>query len=413
MKGEIIAIGDELTSGRTLNTTSGFAARHLFDAGYEIYAMHTIGDHPELIGEALIRALSRVDFVLVTGGLGTTDDDRTNVAVSQALNRPTLPNLEILAQIRSHLDKHTDNLISPLEKLAWLPRGAEALSPRKKMSGYQLVHNSKPIFFLPGIPSQMQYLLLHHVLPRLSAWYTDPTRKVRQKMLRIFHMEEFFVNSKIAELNLDKSITIGYYPAYPELHITLTARSHSSDKAALLIEEAASNIKKCLGEVVYGDDQNTIEAVVGNLLAQKKLTLSLAESCTGGLIASRITKVPGSSTYFFGGVVSYANLAKEIFLDINHEILLKKGAVSKETAEAMAQNIRLKAGTDLALSVTGIAGPEGGSKDKPVGTVYMSLAAGETMRTKRHQFSGEREQIQEFTATTALDTIRRHLQDFT
>ena len=150
MKIEIIAIGDELTSGRILNTTSGFAARNLFEAGYEIYGMNTIGDTPSLIGEALKQALSRADAVLVTGGLGTTDDDLTNEAVSKALNRPTMPNFEILSNIRSHLDEITSTPVSQLEKLAWLPSGAEALSPSSQMAGYQLIHDDKPIFFLPA-----------------------------------------------------------------------------------------------------------------------------------------------------------------------------------------------------------------------------------------------------------------------
>lgn len=159
MLGEIIAIGNELTSGRIPNTTSGYAAHHLFKAGFDIYAMHTIGDTPALIGEALNRALGRVDFVLVTGGLGPTDDDLTTAAVSEALNRPTMPNLEILSLIRQHLDENTDQSISSLEKLAWLPEGAETLSPKTRMAGFQLIHNDKPIFFLPGVPHQMRTLL--------------------------------------------------------------------------------------------------------------------------------------------------------------------------------------------------------------------------------------------------------------
>ena len=170
MKGEIIAIGDELTSGRIMNTTSGFAARKLFDAGYTIHAMSTIGDTPLLIGEALLRAIKRVDFIIVTGGLGSTDDDLTNEAVSLALERPTMPNLEILAKIRSHLSSENQSPDSPLEKLAWLPGGAEAFDPHSRIAGYQIIHDETPIFFLPGVPSEMQQLMSEAVLPRLAAW---------------------------------------------------------------------------------------------------------------------------------------------------------------------------------------------------------------------------------------------------
>lgn len=409
MKGEIIAIGDELTSGRIFNTTSGFAARHLFDAGYEIYAMHTIGDTPELIGEALRRAIKRVDFIIVTGGLGTTDDDLTNEAVSVALNRPTMPNLEILSQIRSHLDKISGNPVSPLEKLAWLPKGAEALNPKARMAGYQLVHNSKPIFFLPGIPSQMEHLMLEHVLPRLTIWYSDPSREVRQKMLRVFNMTEIEVNEKIAALKLDRSVKIGYYPVFPELHITLTTRGKATDKCDRLIIQAEEAIYNSLGDVVYGQNQETLEIIVGRLLNQKNMKIAVAESCTGGLVSHRLTKVPGSSSYYLGGVTSYANSMKSKFLNIETELLQNHGAVSKEIAAAMANGMLAKSGADISLSITGIAGPDGGSPDKPVGTVYMGLATADQTFVHLHYFEGTREQIQEISAGTGLDTIRRYL----
>ena len=224
MKIEIIAIGDELTSGRILNTTSSFAARNLYEAGYEIYAMNTIGDTPSLIGEALKQALSRVDAILVTGGLGTTDDDLTNEAVSKALNLPTMPNLEILSSIRSHLDEITAAPVSRLEKLAWLPSGAEALSPQSRMAGYQLIHEDKPIFFLPGIPSQMQQLLVEEVLPKLSTWHEDHRLATYQRMFRIFNLPETEVNRRIATLDLNPDVHIGYYPVFPEVHLSLIVR---------------------------------------------------------------------------------------------------------------------------------------------------------------------------------------------
>ncbi len=409
MKGEIIAIGDELTSGRIYNTTSGFAARHLFDAGYEIYAMHTIGDTPALIGEALKRAIGRVDFVLVTGGLGSTDDDLTTEAVSVALNRPTMPNLEILSQIRAHLNESSGDPLSPLEKLAWLPKGAEALKPRARMAGYQLVHDSKPIFFLPGIPNQMEQLLIEEVIPRLTDWYSNPARGMRQKMLRVFNMNEDEVNSKIALLTFDSTVNIGYYPVFPELHITLTIPKHHSDQCNNILSGATKSIYSLLGDVIYGQNQDTLESVVGRLLNKRGLTLSLAESCTGGLLSHRITRIPGSSNYFLAGVTSYANSMKSEFLDIDPLLIEQYGAVSREVAEAMAQGIRMRTGSDLSLSITGIAGPEGGTKEKPVGTVYIGLATSNKIYLYNFHFDGSREQIQEITASTSLDLIRRYL----
>lgn len=413
MKGEIIAIGDELTSGRIFNTTSGFAARHLFDAGYEIYAMHTIGDTPALIGEALKRAIDRVDFVIVTGGLGSTDDDLTTEAVSKALNRPTMPNLEILYQIRSHLEATSGNPHSPLEKLAWLPKGAEALNPKAKMAGYQLVHDAKPIFFLPGVPRQMEQLLLEQVLPRLTLWYSDPNKGSVQKLLRIFNMNEYEVNARIGSLELDKSVIIGYYPVFPELHVSLTIRNKESAQCSTLLSQATQSIYDSLGDVIYGQNQDSMESVVGRLLNKKKKKFAVAESCSGGMVSHRITRIPGSSSYFLGGVTSYANSMKTDFLNVSPALLEEYGAVSKEVAEAMATGILRRTGAGLTLSITGIAGPDGGTEEKPIGTVFMGVASPEGSFTRHFQFSGNREQIQELTTVTGLDLIRRHLLDLT
>ncbi len=409
MIGEIIAIGDELTSGRITNTTSGFAARHLFEAGYEIYAMHTIGDTTSLIGEALKRAIGRVDFVIVTGGLGTTDDDLTNEAVSRALNRPTMPNLEILSQIRAHLDQISGSSISPLEKLAWLPKGAEALNPKGKMSGYQLVHNSKPIFFLPGIPSQMKQLLIDHVMPRLAIWYADTRPITCQRLFKIFGMSEVEVNDRIATLQLDSSVDIGYYPVFPELHLSLTIRDRLDNEPVILFQESCAAVQTILGEAVFGHDQDEMESVIALLLEKSNVTLALAESCTGGLISHKITKIPGSSKYYLGGITSYANSMKHHFLKVGKEIIKSHGAVSKEVAEAMAQGIRRESGADIGVSVTGIAGPEGGTDEKPVGTVFIGFNAGDVVKVSQHHFHGSREQIQEITALTGLDLIRKYL----
>jgi nicotinamide-nucleotide amidase len=409
MIGEIIAIGDELTSGRITNTTSGFAARHLFEAGYEIYAMHTIGDTPSLIGEALKRAIGRVDFVIVTGGLGTTDDDLTNAAVSKALNRPSMPNLDILSQIRAHLDEISGCSISPLEKLAWLPKGAEALNPQGKMSGYQLVHNSKPIFFLPGIPSQMKHLLIDHVMPRLATWYTAPLPTTFQKLFKIFGITEIEVNSRIESLELPSSVSVGYYPVFPELHLSLTIRASEDTDIDELSTRACESIISTLGDAVFGCNQDEMESVVGVLLNKKGKTLAVAESCTGGLISHKITRVAGSSSYYLGGLTTYANSMKNHFLKVDQDLLDTHGAVSEEVAIAMVNGLSQETGADICLSVTGIAGPDGGTEEKPVGTVYIGFSRDNIVDCFRYNFHGSREQIQEYTALTGLNLIRQFL----
>lgn len=413
MRGEIIAIGDELTSGRIVNTTSGFAARHLFEAGYEIYAMHTIGDTPRLIGEALKRAIDRVDFVIVTGGLGSTDDDLTNEAVSQALDRPTIPNLEILSIIRAHLDEISASPVSSLEKLAWLPKGADPFDPHAKMAGYRLIHNNKPVFFLPGIPSQMQQLMVDHVLPQLATWQTNQQFSTSQRLFKIFGLNEVQINELIEPIQFADSIQIGYYEVHPEVHLSLIIRDVPDNNPNQLLETASSIIEKTLGDSIYGLDQDTMESVVGSLLLQAEVTLAVAESCTGGLISSKITRVSGSSTYFLGGVTSYSNSMKERILHVPDTLLNKYGAVSDQVARAMAKGIRQESGADITLSVTGIAGPTGGTDEKPVGTVFIGFSSKNEDKTYRFQFSGNRQQIQEMTAQTALDLIRQYLLHLT
>jgi nicotinamide-nucleotide amidase len=409
MKVEIIAIGDELTSGRILNTTSSYAARQLFEAGYEIYAMHTIGDTPALIGEALKKAISQVDAVIVTGGLGSTDDDLTNEAVSQALNRPTLPNLEILSTVRAHLDEITSAPVGQLEKLAWLPEGAEVLSPKSRMAGYQLIHDEKPIFFLPGIPSQMKQLLSEHVLPRLATWHKDHSITTYQRVFKIFNLPETEVNRRISTLDLSQSAMIGYYPVFPEVHLSLIIRDKQNRSAEKLFKSSCKAINTVLGDAIYGYDRDCMESVAGSLLLRAGWRLAVAESCSGGLISKKLTNIPGSSAYFLGGVVAYSNDLKTIFLDVPKHLLQEHGAVSREVAEAMAAGIRSRTGADIGLSVTGIAGPDGGSPEKPVGTVFIGIATAEGNWATRFQFSGDRQQIREIAAQSGLDLVRKYL----
>lgn len=406
---EIIAIGDELTSGRIQNTTSSFAARQLFEAGYEIHAMNTIGDSPKMIGEALKRALARADAIIVTGGLGSTDDDLTTDAVSRALNRPKELNPEILTAIRSHLDKITDSPVSGLEKLAWLPSGALAFDPSSRVAGYLLVHDRKPIFFLPGVPKQMRQLLIEKVLPTLATWDDSHQLATCQRIYRIFNLPETEVNRRITRLELSPDARIGYYPVFPEVHLSLTVRCKEKNNARQLFNSSAKAIETALGDAIYGVDRDSMEMVVGNLLRAKGLTFATAESCTGGLIGETLTNTPGSSDYFLGGVISYANSMKVSLLGVAREKLAELGAVSREVAEQMAAGIRNRSGSDIGLSVTGIAGPGGGSAEKPVGTVYIGIATQNECWANRFSFSGNREQIRLLSAYNGLELVRKYL----
>lgn len=408
MLGEIIAIGDELTSGRIANTTSGFAARRLFDAGHEIFAMHTIGDTPTLIGEALKRAIGRVDFVIVTGGLGHTNDDLTNEAVTIALNRPPVVNQKLLAKITAI--GHLPPGVSP-EKMATLPQDAEILSARSRMAGHLLVHDNVPIFFLPGVPLQMQELLIDQVLPRLARWSSEENsrQRVHQRIFKVFGLGELEINRRLQQLEKQEHVKIGYYPVDSEVHVSLTVLAPADIESSALFRKNCKKIKKLLGTTIFAHDQETMASVVGLLLTENDFRLGTAESCTGGLIASKITEIPGSSAWFNGSVVAYANLVKQELLHVDAELIDDQGAVSEEVARAMARGLIEDKLCDIALSATGIAGPDGGSPEKPVGTVYIGLATKETVYAKLFHFLGNRRQIQEQTAQTALNIVRYQL----
>ncbi|WP_028580128.1 CinA family nicotinamide mononucleotide deamidase-related protein [Desulfogranum japonicum] len=409
MIGEIIAIGDELTTGRILNTTSAFAAQQLFAAGHTITAMHTIGDDPEQIGSFLCKSVKRADFVIITGGLGSTTDDLTNEAVIKALGLTGILHPEVVASVEKRLKNMSSQQKKAIEKLAWVPEQATILDKSYHMAGYILPFEGKPLFFLPGVPPQMEILLKNKVMPALQEWYPPEDTFLHQQVYKAFGMTESAINSMLAHLENHQGVKIGYYPVGCEVHISATVQAADKIQASDLFQETDQVIRDTLGLHIFGTGEQTLAEVTGNLLAEKRKFLCTAESCTGGLIGSMLTKVPGSSNWYAGGVIAYSNHLKEQLLGVDHALLRNYGAVSPETARAMAARPAAKLGCNMAVSVTGIAGPGGGSEEKPVGTVYIGLFHQKQVSVEKYLFSGNRNQVQEKTAYTALDTVRRAL----
>ena len=411
MIGEIIAIGNELTSGRVLNTTSRFAAGMLFGAGHEIISMATIGDTPAEISRTLLRAIKRSEFIIVTGGLGATSDDLTSEVVGQALGRPTTLRDEIYNKIIARYPNADEETVKPLKKLALLPQGAEVLNPDATMAGYLLVHDGKPIFFLPGVPHEMRELLADKVIPRLALWQEGTVRLVKQKVFKVFGLGETEINRRVAHLEKEEDgrIRIGYYPVFPEVHLSLAVIEQDQQILDTTFTGLEAAVRSALGNFLYGTDNDSMESVVGELLQENKKMLATAESCTGGLIGHKITSVSGSSNYFAGGVIAYSNDLKMKLLGVNPDLFARYGAVSSAVAQAMATGIRASTAADIGLSVTGIAGPTGGTPEKPVGTVFIGLATGDESFDIPCHFRGDRWQVQEVTAVSALDIIRRLL----
>ena len=280
------------------------------------------------------------------------------------------------------------------------------------MAGYLLVHDGKPIFFLPGVPHEMRELLAERVLPRLALWAGKSIRTVQQRVYKIFGLPELDVNRRLNHLEKsDSRVRIGYYPVFPEVHLSLTVMAAEAEEAEEVFQRFSKEIEAIFSDTIYGLDDDTLEGVTGRLLAAKGLTLAVAESCSGGLVSHRITAVPGSSAYFTGGVVAYSNKLKEAFLGVDPAILKQHGAVSPACVRAMAEGIRARTGADLGLAITGIAGPTGGSDAKPVGTVFFGLATRAGIYDLACRFAGNRGQIQEMSAATALNLVRCLLLD--
>jgi nicotinamide-nucleotide amidase len=369
--------------------------------------MTTVGDETEMIGQALLDAIGRSDFVVLTGGLGSTTDDITSVAVSAALDRPQTFYPEIFAKIEA-CEAFKDS--PAMEKMAWLPSGAEVLKPGENMAGFMLIYAEKPIFFLPGVPHQMRELMLDRVIPILATWQENSFHLVHQKIYKVFGVEEMEINNRLADLeNKDDRIRIGYYPMAAEVHVSLTVCTATIEETKELFLAKETLLKAALADLIYGEDEETMASVSGALLREQGLTLGLAESCTGGLMAKMVTSVPGSSAYFQGSVVAYANEVKERLLGVAPETLSDFGAVSEETAAAMADGARQATGADIGVAITGIAGPDGGTPDKPVGTVCFGLATPMGSFQQTHRFSGKRALVQAKAATMGLDLVRRFL----
>jgi nicotinamide-nucleotide amidase len=407
--GEIITIGDELISGRVRDRNAEFVAGRLFALGVRVRAITTVADDLSRIQDALTRAVGRSDLVLVTGGLGPTDDDVTCAAAAEVGGVPLVRNEAIWDKIKGFLQmRGRGESPEQYEKLAVMPQGAEIIDPRGNTCGFSMTMEGIPVFLLPGVPEQTRDLMDAQVIPALSARLADGS-VIRQFFVKTFGLDETEIQQRLAPLVADwGSVSVGYYPNFPEVHLMLTAQAKTENEAAAMLARAEGDVRRVLGEVIYGGERDSLESVVGALLTDRRLILAVAESCTGGLIGHRLTGVAGSSAYVDRVLVTYSNRAKVELLGVSQNTLEKHGAVSAETAVEMAGGVRVRSGVDLGLAVTGIAGPDGGTDAKPVGTVFIALSDSQRTKVKRHLFFGQRHHIKALTAASALDWLRRY-----
>ena len=406
MSAVIINVGSELLSGDVPNSNFLFLTQKLQEEGIDVVAQITVGDERGELVQVLKNSLSRYSRIFITGGLGPTEDDITREAVSYSTGKPLILEKKVLKEIKSKYEKWGKRFLPVHEKMAKIPQGAIPVSNYVGTApGFYLEWEGRQIFTLPGVPGEMKDMWgrMRHFLIR------EKNVIIRTRTLKCWGLSESEVNEKI-KVFLDKEnprlgITVSPYG----VEIRIKAKGGSPRQAEEILEKVERSIKDAIGDNIYAADTTEMEKVVGMLLTLRKKSISVAESCTGGLISHRLTNVPGSSQYFRGGMVVYSNESKVENLGVATEILEKYGAVSKDTAREMAIQVREKMGTDLGVSATGIAGPSGGTREKPVGLVYTALAEEGNCWVEEHRFLGERISVKIKSSQAVLDLIRRYL----
>ena len=408
MKIAVLTIGDELLNGDLADTNTSAIARILLDNSLSVREAATVGDREEEIAAALRRLAKGNDVVIATGGLGPTEDDRTARAAARAFERPLALSIQALDQIRARFNAWQRVMHPRNEKQALLPaRSAVIANANGTAPGFHLRSDRTELYFLPGVPREMLAMLEEYVISSLLERCPAPP-PVCQRSLTVFGLAEPDVEARINRYGLPDGLDLAFNVEMPIVLVKLRARG---EQAQRLIDRGEMAVRQALGDHVVGIDGETLAACTARLLSSAGLTLALAESCTGGLIAKLLTDQPGASVFLERSIVSYANSAKREVLAVPGDILDRHGAVSAECAQAMAGGVIRAARTDIGLAVTGIAGPDGGSADKPVGTVYLSMVSRWGERTDRCHFFGDREQIRVRTACTALDWLRRLAMD--
>ncbi|OFV85280.1 MAG: competence/damage-inducible protein A [Acidobacteria bacterium RIFCSPHIGHO2_02_FULL_67_57] len=410
MKAEIIAVGSELLTPFRQDTNSLYLTGELERLGIPVVQKTVVGDDRERLKAAFGDALQRAELVIGIGGLGPTEDDRTREAVAELLGRPLQRQEEIAARMEERF-RARGRKMSPVNlRQAMVPDGAEWLAnDHGTAPGLWLETDDKKIvLLLPGPPPELKPMFEGHCLPRLRA--RAPKHAFAHKVLKTVGLAESELEERVAPIYrqyTNPETTILAAPGQVEIHL----RATGSDTAEALrrAEELAERLEQALGDYVFTRGPETLEQVVGLYLMMRGATLAVAESCTGGLVAERLTNVPGSSHYFVGGVVCYSEKLKAKLVGVSPALMRRRGEVSAEVAEALAKGVRRRAGAVLGLGVTGIAGPTGGTPDKPVGTVHLALADAHRVKTEKHRFLGDRERVRWQASQAALELVRRKL----
>ncbi|MDI6617780.1 MAG: competence/damage-inducible protein A [Clostridiales bacterium] len=410
MRAEILSVGTELLLGDIVNTNAQYIARRLADNGVFVYYQTVVGDNPKRLSDALDIAFERADIVIATGGLGPTKDDITKEIGAKFFNRKLVLHEESLKKIEKHFKNMNRKMTDNNRKQAYLPEGCVIFpNANGTAPGCAIEGNNKIFIMLPGPPKEMAPMFEDEVMPYLSK-YQDGV--LVSKVLRVLGVGESNMEDSIKDLmDFQTNPTIAPYAKDGEAILRITAKARDKNEALGLIAPVEKQIRERLKDNIYGTGDAPIWDVVAKMLIDRKLTIAVAESCTGGMLASRLINYPGISDVFMEGAVTYSNDAKMRRLGVSAKTLKKYGAVSAETAREMAEGIARTANTDIGLSTTGIAGPGGGTFEKPVGLVYAGMYFKGVVKVEKMNIAGNRQNIRNRAVMNVLDFLRRELEN--
>lgn len=407
---EIITIGDEILYGQIIDTNSSWIGAALSEIGIKTIRRSSVGDVEQEILDVLMEATQRADIVLITGGLGPTKDDITKSTFCKYFNTELTLNQNAFNEVSLFFKKRGRELTGLNLLQAHLPKNCKYIPNTYGTAPCMWFDENETIYIsMPGVPYEMKGIMTDQILPALKNHFHTPI--IYHKIIKTIGLGESFMAELIAdwEDNLPENIKLAYLPSLGELKLRLTCTGNNYNELRIKAEIEIEKLKKIIPQYIYGYDKDELSPVIGKLLIENKLSISVAESCTGGYLGHLFTSISGSSEYFMGGIISYSNEIKHQILGVETGILDEFGAVSEETIKQMADGVRKKLNTDIGLATSGIAGPNGGTTEKPVGTVWIALATEKEIFTKKLQLGGSREQNIHLSAINLLNLLRKFL----
>lgn len=410
MVAEILSVGTELLLGQIVDSNAAYLGRTLAGLGIDLFYKSTVGDNEGRVIDTLRRAKGRADLIITSGGLGPTEDDLTKECIAQVFEEELVMHEPSLEQLHRFFARRGVSMPERNAKQALIYRNGRTLeNPNGTAPGALLEKDGKIVISLPGPPNEMIPMVENHVIPLLTERLQGQRQYLVTRVVRFIGIGESAVEERVQDLIHSTNPSLAPLAHTGEVHLRIGAKADSPEAAEALIQPMEAELRSRLGRFIYGVDKTTLEAAVVQLLKEHGRTVACAESCTGGGLGARLTSIPGSSSAFLGGVISYSNEAKIQLLGVDRDLLAQHGAVSAPVAEAMARGARERLGADLAVSITGVAGPDGGTPEKPVGLVYIGIATADRVYAQENHFIGIREDVRRRSTQLALQLIREEL----